>query len=93
MLSCSVMTPWTVAYQVPMSMGFPRQEFWNGLQFPSPGDLPDPRIKSTSLGSPARQADSLFVFLQITVNLCSSPFRRLKMPPSQCLFFQLFILF
>ena len=61
MISYSVMTPWTVAYQVPLSMGFPRQEFWNGLQFPSPGDLPDPRIKPTSLGSPARQADSLFV--------------------------------
>ena len=38
-------TPWTVAYQVPQSMGFPRQECWSGLPFPSPGDLPDPRIK------------------------------------------------
>ena len=34
-------TPWTVAYQVPQSMGFSRQEYWNGLPFPSPGDLPD----------------------------------------------------
>ena len=36
------MTPWTVTHQVPLSMGFPRQEYWSGLQFSSPGDLPDP---------------------------------------------------
>jgi len=41
----SFATPGTVAHQVPPSMGFPRQEYWNGLPFPSPGDLPDPRIK------------------------------------------------
>ena len=34
--------PWTVAYQAPPSMGFSRQEYWSGLPFPSPGDLPDP---------------------------------------------------
>ena len=39
--------PWTVAHQAPLSMGFPRQEYWSGLPFPSPGDLPDPRIKLT----------------------------------------------
>ena len=33
--------PWTVAHQAPLSMGFPRQEYWSGLPFPSPGDLPD----------------------------------------------------
>ena len=49
-------TPRTVAHQAPLSMGFPRQEYWSDLPFPSPGDLPDPRIK---LGSPALQADSL----------------------------------
>ena len=38
-------TPWTVAYQAPPSMGFSRQECWSGLPFPSPGDLPDPRIE------------------------------------------------
>ena len=43
-------TPWTVAYQAPLSMGFSRQEYWSGLPFPSPGDLPDPGIKP---GSPA----------------------------------------
>ena len=49
-------TPWTVAYQAPPSMGLSRQEYWSGLPFPSPGDLPDPGIK---LGSPAFQADAL----------------------------------
>ena len=45
--------PWTVAHQAPMSRGFPRQEYYSGLPFPTPGDLPDPGIKPTSLGSPA----------------------------------------
>ena len=49
-------TPWTVAYQAPLSMGFSRQECWSGLPFPSPGDLPDPGIEP---GSPALQADAL----------------------------------
>ena len=49
-------TPWTVAYQAPPSMEFSRQEYWSGLPFPSPGDLPDPGIKP---GSPALQADAL----------------------------------
>ena len=44
------------AYQAPSSMGFSRQEYWSGLPFPSPGDLPDPRVK---LGSPAFQEDAL----------------------------------
>ena len=41
-------TPWTVAYQAPPSMGFSRQEYWSGLPFPSPGDLPDSRIAPRS---------------------------------------------
>ena len=49
-------TPWTVAYQAPPSVGFSRQEYWSGLPFPSPGDLPDPGIES---GSPTFQADTL----------------------------------
>ena len=49
--------PGTVACQSPLSMGFPRQEFWTGLLFPPPGDLSDPRIKPTSLLSPSLQAD------------------------------------
>ena len=50
------MTLWTVAHQAPLSMGFSRQEYWSGLPFPSPGDLPDPAIKP---GSPVLEADSL----------------------------------
>ena len=43
--------PWTVAQQAPLSMGLPRQEYWSGLPFPSPGDLPDPEIETRSLRS------------------------------------------
>ena len=43
-------TPWTPAHQAPLSMGFPRQEYWSGLPFPSPGNLPDPGIKPGSPG-------------------------------------------
>ena len=50
------MTPWTITYQAPWSMGFSRQEYWSGLPFPSPGDLPNPGIEP---GSPTWQADSL----------------------------------
>ena len=46
----------TVTYQAPPSMGFSRQEYWSGLLFPSPGDLPNPGIEP---GSPALQADTL----------------------------------
>ena len=52
--SCPALaTPWTVAGHAPLSMGFPRQEYWSGLPFPSPGDLPDPGIKSISPVAPA----------------------------------------
>ena len=54
-------TPWTVAIQASLSMGFSRQEYWSGLPLPSPGDLPNPGIKP---GSPALQADSLLTKLQ-----------------------------
>ena len=46
-------TSWTIAHQAPLSMGFSRREYWSGLPFPSPGDLPDPGIKPASLASPA----------------------------------------
>ena len=55
-------TPWTVAHQAPPSMGFSRQEYWGGLPFPSPGDLPDPGIEPRS---PALQADALTSALKI----------------------------
>ena len=51
--SCSTLTPWTVAHQAPLSMGFSRREYWSGLPFPPPGDLPDPGIRPASLTSPA----------------------------------------
>ena len=49
-------TPWTVVHQAPQSMEFSRQEYWSGLPFPSPEDLPNPGIE---LGSPILQADAL----------------------------------
>ena len=55
-LCLTLLTPWTIACQAPLSMGFPRQEYWSGLPFPSPGNLSDPGIKH---GSPTLQADSL----------------------------------
>ena len=54
-VSNSFATPWTVACQVPLSMGFPRQEDWSGLPFPPPGNLPNPEFEPKS---PALQADS-----------------------------------
>ena len=59
MVLCSLRlfeTPWTVALQAPLSMGFSRQEYWSGLPFSSPGDLSNPGIGPRS---PALQADSL----------------------------------
>ena len=57
-LSCIQLfvTPWTVAHQASLSMGFSRQEYWSGLPFPPPGDIPNPGIKPRS---PALQADAL----------------------------------
>ena len=49
-------TPWTIAHKAPPSMECSRQEYWNGLPFPSPGDLPDAGIE---LGSPALRTDNL----------------------------------
>ena len=55
-MSDSCVTPWTVAHQASLSMGFSRQEYCSGLPFPSPGDLPNPGIEPRS---PALQADAL----------------------------------
>ena len=57
-MSNSFATPWTVAHQAPLSMRFPRQEYWCGLPFPSPGDLPDPGLEPMS---PALAVDSLLL--------------------------------
>ena len=75
-------TPWTVAYQAPLSMGFSRKECWSGLPFPSPGDLPNPGIEPglphcrqtlyrlSHEGSPARQwlCLILFILLHLVLN-------------------------
>ena len=55
-LCLTLAIPWTVAHQAPLSMGFPRQQYWSELPFPAPGDLPNPGIKLTS---PVLKADSL----------------------------------
>ena len=57
-LSCvqPSVTPWALAYQAPLSMEFSKQEYWSGLPFPPPGDLPNPGIKPRS---PTLQADAL----------------------------------
>ena len=54
--SLTLATPWTVAHYAPLPMGFPRQEYWSGLPFPFPGDLPNPGIEPRS---PALQVVSL----------------------------------
>ena len=63
-LCLTLATPWTAACQAPLSMGVSRQEYWSGLPFPSPRDLPDPEIEPGSL---ALQTDSLPTELQRTL--------------------------
>ena len=55
----TLVTPWTIAHQAPLSVGFPRQEYWNRFPFPSPDDLPNPGIKPKPPTLPALQVDSL----------------------------------
>ena len=57
--SCLFATPWTMAHEASLSIGFSWQEYWSGLPCPPPGDLPDPRIEPTSPVSPTVQVDSL----------------------------------
>ena len=57
-------TPWTIVYQAPQSMEFSRQEYWSGLPFPSPGDLPNP---GTEPRSPILQADALPEMLYVDI--------------------------
>ena len=71
------MTLWTVAYQVPPSMGFSRQEYWSGLLFPSPGDLPD---QGNEPGSPALEADTL---------ASEPPGKPSKCPPNRSMLLQM----
>ena len=69
-------TLWTVAHQAPLSMGFPKQEYWSGLPFPSPGDLPDPGIEPRF---PALQADSLLSELQGKTGLFTNQMKRMAL--------------
>ena len=64
-------TPWIIACQAPLSMGFSWQEYQSGLPFPPPGDLPDPGIKSVSPASPTLQADSSPLSHQLLLLLLS----------------------
>ena len=59
-------TPWTIAHQIPLSMGFSRQDYWSGLSFPSLRDLPNARTEPTSPVSPALEVDPLLLSLQGT---------------------------
>ena len=79
LLSCSsqvqlFVTPWTVAHQAPLSMGFSRQEYWSGLPCPPPGDLPSPGIKPISLASPASKADSLLLSPDLCIRVIENLF-------------------
>ena len=76
-------TPWSVAHQAPLSIGFPRQEYWSGLSFPSPGDLPDLGIEPTSpvlagiffitepSGNPYRQILLMWIYLENCSDICT----------------------
>ena len=73
-MSNSFATPWTVARQAPLSMGFPSQEYWSGLPFPSPGDLPDPGINASPvlagrffITEPPGKPVCMYMFVQIYI--------------------------
>ena len=85
MCACSIVsdseTLWTLAHQAPPPMRFSRQEYWSGLTFPSPGDLPDPGIEAASSESFTLQADSLLLEpLGKPINVLS-PYIRVKSDP------------
>ena len=63
-------TPWVIAHQGPLSIGFSRQEYWSGLPWPPPGGLPDPGIEPASPTSPALQAYFFFLSLSYQGNPC-----------------------
>ena len=71
-LSCVQLfvTPWTGAHQAPQSMVFSRQEYWSGLPFPPPEDLPDPGIEPMSLASPALADDAPALHHRATWETC-----------------------
>ena len=68
-------TPWAVAHQAPLSVGFSKQEYWSGLPHPPPGDLPNPGVEPASLMSPA-----LAVVFLTTSTTCSVQFSSITQP-------------
>ena len=79
--SCpALVTSWTVVCQAPLSMGFSREEYWNGLPSPPPGDLPEPRIEPGSLAAPALQVDSLLLSHGGTSMCCLGIIKLMKTP-------------
>ena len=81
-------TPWTIAHQAPLSMGFSKQEYRTGLPLPPPGDLPNPRMEPASLMSPALAVGSLGV-----VNTVNQWFMKTFMLSLMYLHFNRFVLF
>ena len=75
------MSPWTIAHQAPLTMGFSRQEYWRGLPFPFPGDLPDP--KPTSPESISCFAGKLFT-AEYTANQAASAFLQFSQDSGNC---------
>ena len=73
-LSCVQLfaTPWTVAFQAPLSMGFSRQTYWSGFPFPSPVDHPVPGIEPASLASPALAGGHVYVAIILPVTRWNS---------------------
>ena len=80
-------TPWTVAHQAPLSMGFSRQEYWSGLPCPPPGDLPNPGIKPASPATSVSQVGSLPLSHQGSPNNC------IPSPQFNSYYFVMFVLF
>ena len=83
--------PWMIANQAPLSMGFSRQEYWSGLLFPPPGDLPNPGIKPSSLtrdrtGPPALRMWSLshWTSREVLVSFCLSPYHPFLLQLKKC---------
>ena len=87
-MSDSFSTPWTIAHQAPLSMGFSKQEHRTGLPFPPSGDLPNPRMEPASLMSPALAVGSLGV-----VNIVNQWFMKTFMLSLMYLHFNRFALF
>ena len=85
-MSDSFSTPWTVACQALLLMGFPRQEYWSGLPFPSSGDLPDPRIEPAS---PSLGGRFYFIVISLIYSIFSFLLVGKKLEYWLCLWFSL----